>query len=360
MGVQRGTPTNHGAFMSPCAQLARQMGAYFPLPIFSFELFPQLEIENVGPPPECSVPGITQLATSGTADSIPKLTDPQTGKIDFALARADAEIEVHNLAVGGTNLHDLLERAKLTDVPVNFMSHLVYQPYGELFERIDETQLDRVEAMNPTLILSTDLYGNDLIAPFVNDDVIDLERATPLEDLERDLELVVARLAATGAYVFLANLPAPSLLPASAEKRRAMLAQAPLEEREELAQKIDADIDEILFRTEACNAALGREADRYEKVFVVDLAVATEGLAKVGLKLGGDRLTVEKFGGLLGLDGVHFTDTGYALIATLFLNEINKQLGVDIPYLDFEAVLEADVESPQKLLEGGLDPSLCD
>jgi len=336
------------------------MGAYFPLPILVSDLFPQLEVENIGPPPECAVASITELATAGTAETIPKLQDPETGEIDFSRARADHTVDVHNLAVGGSNLRDVIDRPSLSNVPVNFITRLVYEPFGGLFERITETQLDRVDVLKPTLVFSTDLYGNDLIAPFVNADVIDVELATPLEEMEADLVRVVARLAATGAYVFLGNLPAPNLLPVTSAKRTSMLAAVEEEARAELAAEIDTQIDEIVIRAAACNDALQTQADLYPNVFVVDLAIATKGLAAAGLTVGDQHLNTGKFGGLLGLDGIHFTDTGYALIANLFLNAINKELGVDIPYVDFHAILERDMESPKNLKAQGVDGSLCD
>ena len=300
--------------------------------------------------------------------TIPKLQDPETGEIDFAFARADHTVDVHNLAVGGSNLKDVVDVPSLSNIPVNFITRLVYEPFGGLFDRITETQLDRVDALEPTLIFTTDLYGNDLIAPFVNADIIDIELATPLEELLFDLERVVSRLAATGAYVFIGNLPSPDLLPVTQEKRRAMLAAVGegmedpdeiAQAREDLAAEIDGQIFEIASRAEACNLALQEQADLYPKVFVVDLATATKGLASAGLNVGDEYLTVGKFGGLLGLDGIHFSDTGYALIANLFANTINKELGVDIPYVDFAAILVDDMESPGNLKAAGLDGSLC-
>ncbi len=72
--------------------------------------------------------------------------------------------------------------------------------------------------------------------------------------------------------------------------------------------------------------------------------------------MAGSTLKVEKLVGLLSVDGVHFSDTGYALVANLFLDEIENVLGVEIERVPLEAVAQTDPYSPHALEEGGLDP----
>ncbi|HZV76543.1 MAG TPA: hypothetical protein VFF63_02150 [Candidatus Babeliales bacterium] len=44
------------------------------------------------------------------------------------------------------------------------------------------------------------------------------------------------------------------------------------------------------------------------------------------------------YGGLLSFDGIHPSDTGYALIASAFIDAINKAYGARVPQVDVEAV----------------------
>ncbi len=70
-------------------------------------------------------------------------------------------------------------------------------------------------------------------------------------------------------------------------------------------------------------------------------------------------LTTDMLGGLIGLDGLHYTATGYALVATMFALSINEQIGGDVLLPDAEAVLAADPNSPAALAAAGLDPAAC-
>jgi hypothetical protein len=58
---------------------------------------------------------------------------------------------------------------------------------------------------------------------------------------------------------------------------------------------------------------------------------------------------------LLGFDGVHFTDTGYALFANLFIDAINQSLGTKVPQIDMAAIVAADAGLPAAILAAGLD-----
>ena len=74
----------------------------------------------------------------------------------------------------------------------------------------------------------------------------------------------------------------------------------------------------------------------------------------------GTLATVEKFGGMLGLDGIHFTDTGYGYMANLFIARINEELGADLAPVDLDALWEDDPERPDRLEAEGLDIGACE
>ena len=72
-----------------------------------------------------------------------------------------------------------------------------------------------------------------------------------------------------------------------------------------------------------------------------------------GVRAGGELCTAARFGGLLSLDNLHFTDTGYAVLANLFIEAINAQLGAQIPLVDVDAVHADDPLTPSKLSAAG-------
>ena len=55
----------------------------------------------------------------------------------------------------------------------------------------------------------------------------------------------------------------------------------------------------------------------------------------------------------LSLDGLHLTDTGYALYAQLFVDRLNEVLGLHIPAVDVEAIHATDALAPAKLRAAG-------
>jgi hypothetical protein len=72
-----------------------------------------------------------------------------------------------------------------------------------------------------------------------------------------------------------------------------------------------------------------------------------------GLVVGGQRLTTDFLGGLFSLDGVHPTNTGYAVIANEFIQALNRRFDADIRPVDVERIKKDD---PLVLPEAGRPP----
>jgi hypothetical protein len=161
-------------------------------------------------------------------------------------------------------------------------------------------------------------------------------------------------LEATGTETFLSTVPRPTLLPVTAERSMVMRESGATEE--EVAAAV-ASVEEMAL---AYNAALKAIASGRPTVHVVDLATAVVELeADGGFEVGGQWLTLEKMGGLLSLDGIHFSDVGYALVANLFLEAMEEALGWGVPPVDLEEVVADDPFSPAALRAAGLEPDLC-
>jgi len=361
-GVQNGVPSFHGGLMSPPAQLARQLGGYFPLPLLIPDFLPPISIDDIGPAPACLPPDIVAHVTESALSVLDVLAE------GYDAARADPDIVISNLAVGGSKVETVLEGPPEDDFAGNFLGRLVLEPYT--VGAIQQPQIDYAEQRQPTLVLSTDLYGNDAAASLLQGDVIDPALITPFDELDADLTAVVTRLAATGAQVFLANMPRPSILPLTGTKKQRMIDAAvdaaheagddPVAAAAEAEAAAEAAIAETDSRTEEMNARLAELADAHINVHVVDLAAAVDEVADNGLNAGAEVLTTKKFGGLLSFDGVHFTDTGYAFVANVFIGAINGELGTDVPLIDLARVVKDDPGSPKAIARAGLDVSQCD
>jgi lysophospholipase L1-like esterase len=361
-GVQNGVPTLHSGLMSPPAQLARQLGGYFPVPLLLEGFLPQITPADIGAPPECQPPDIVAHVTESALEALTILAQ------GYDAARVDPDIAVHNLAVGGAKIKTVLNAPLEEDFAGSFMARLVLEPYT--IGAVERSQLEHAEDRTPSLVVSMDLFGNDAAASLLQGTTIDPTLITPFDDFAADLQEIIDRLANTGAEVFLANIPRVSLLPLTKTKRARMVqaaadAATAAGEDPEVAAAIaanqaDAAIQTTDDRGEEMNGLLAELADENPRIHVVDVAARVEEIAADGLIVGDQMLTTQKFGGLLSLDGVHFTDTGYAMLANLFIEAINAELGTNVSSIDLASVMANDPTSPAALAQAGLEVDLCD
>jgi GDSL-like Lipase/Acylhydrolase len=91
----------------------------------------------------------------------------------------------------------------------------------------------------------------------------------------------------------------------------------------------------------AYNAAIAYEAAA-NGATLVDIYSLVNDLAAHGAVVGGQRLTTGFMGGLFSLDGVHPTNTGYAIIANEFIRTMNRSLRAGIPPVSVEQVSKTD------------------
>ena len=75
---------------------------------------------------------------------------------------------------------------------------------------------------------------------------------------------------------------------------------------------------------------------------LVDIYSLINDLAANGVLVGGQTLTTDFMGGLFSLDGVHPTNTGYAIIANEFIKTMNSFLRTNIPLADVVKVSQHD------------------
>jgi lysophospholipase L1-like esterase len=346
-GIQVTVPTDHGTLQGPVALVARQVGAYLPLPVPVHGLFPEEVPGDVGPPPVCALPDALQTLLSAVGDVADRLLDPDTGMYTYAMGRVDPDLAPRNVAVGNCSVDEVLHGVKAENLGGAFLGHLVYEPQAEVLAQIETTQFDHLLAGNPTLVISTDFFANDVLWGIVLGDVIDPANARPEAEILAGIAEVVDTLAALGSEVFLASLPGTSLLPVTAEKRRVSI-EAGVTDVDERIAALDA-------LTDRANAALAAAAAGHANVHIVDLHGWAARIATDGIAVGDQVLRPAKFGGLVGLDGIHFTDTGYAVVANVFLQAINAAWGTSFPQVDVATVLANDPESPAVLAAAGLD-----
>lgn len=350
-GVQSGVPTLHGGMHGGGAMIARRLGVYHPLPLVTEGLFREMTPEDITPAPECTYPFLNDFFLATFEDVAAQLFDDE-GNVDTGLGRVTPELSPYNLAVGGSKIRNIYTGQFGT--VENVLARLVLQPEGSPFEMVDEILLDRIRALEPDVLISADLLGNDVIPAVISTRYLDIERNRPVSDLVIDLEPLVDELAATGAEVFLANTPTPTILPAVTDRVREMRADGvPEEEIRAQLEAIDAMVLDL-------NDELARIAGGYRNVHVVDAYTATQELHAHGLDLGPYHLTTRKFGGLLSHDGLHFSDTGYAVLGDLILEDVQEVLDLDLPDRNWARVLRDDPYGLPALEDAGFSPDMCE
>jgi hypothetical protein len=321
--------------------VARQLRAYLPLPVFVDPLLPPMTPFILGPPPACEKPSVVGYVAEQAVSVLLSLEDGD-GDLAYWPAREDALLTVHNVAVGGINIAEVVDGVGPGNLGGSFLGHFVNEPFGAIGTPLQNTQIELVAALEPTLVLSMDLYGNDLIIPIADAEgsETNLEALTDRSTFEAALAGFLEQMQPLGADVFVATIPHPSLLPA-----------ADLKDPDDVAV-IDA-------QTDVFNSLFIEAASTRDWLHVVDLFTAVAGLLDEPPVIAGETVPLTRFGGLLSIDSVHFSETGYGLLANEFISAINEVYGTDVPPVDLEALWVGDAARPANLRAAGFDPDLC-
>jgi len=335
LGIDAHTQT-HGV----AALVARAAGVYLGLPLFADGLATPLQ------PTDFSIDCVRRPGAGLDASRLVQMvTDPATGDFDLRRGRIDPTLaEVRDLAVGGSKLE---MQATGGQGVIALLEHVTSSPDvapEDVFSPPRRSQLDRLEALDADVMFSTDLLANDLDPAAIELDDVHLDRNTPLADAQPFLDEIVDRLGRLRGHLFVATMFPLDFLPNLATVRARRIADG-----SDTDASFDAKVATLNAQVDAYNAALIAAAARHPRVHVVDVRPLVDSLRTDGIVVGGERLRVARWGGLLSLDDLHFSDTGYALYANVFLDAIDGALGLGLPRVDVEAVHADDALAPSKL-----------
>lgn len=326
--------------------VAQQAETNLPLPLISFPGAPPvLELISPGPPP-----------------NIVRLPPPPG-------TRENPQVQAFDLAVPGANLHDALftrppdPNNGLTTLILGFPGLIAFPP-------ISRSQVEWAEALSPTTIVLW-IGNNDALGAVL---AANPELLTPVTQFQSDYAAVIGRLAATGATLVVANIPDVTVVPflTSAEKVAEELglplsvigsilgigpgdfvtpSAFPLIQAILMGQSAGplpssviltaAQIAQIEGAVNSYNAIIAAEAQSHGAAFV-DIHGILNRIHAQGVVENGQRLTTDFLGGLFSLDGVHPTNTGYAIVADEFIEALDQTFAAGIPPLLVEPVADAD------------------
>lgn len=281
--------------------------------------------------------------------------------------RMDPSTQTMNLAVPGQFLSDALN--KPPDFSFDDHTDLILGLPG-VAAGISKSQIEWAEAIQPTTVIVW-LGNNDALWAAIDGDP---DQLTPISNFRSDYKAVMDRLSATGATLVTANIPdvnvIPYLIPAEtvAAQVGAPLAyigpalgittgdyvtldgasliseilqnpaSGPLPGSAVVTAAEAATIHEYVL---AYNLIIADEAAAHAAP-VVDINALLSEIKRKGLVVGGQRLTADYLGGIFSLDGIHPTNTGYAIVANEFIKTMNRQFAAGIPPVSLVNIAKDD------------------
>src|SRR5439155_26481319 len=197
LGVDRHTQV-HGI----AGDIASSAGVYLGLPLFTDDLMPQMRPSDFNS--DCSPKsGAGSIDAGKLLTQIgDKLTDPATGLYDLRRGRIDATLVPRNVAVGGSKVNDVLTGGGSY---VALLEHLVEDPNvqgGDALGKLDVSQIDRLEKLDPDVAFTTDLMGNDMDMAVIGTDDLHPESMTDLAAMKAGLTQMMARLGRLHGHYF--------------------------------------------------------------------------------------------------------------------------------------------------------------
>jgi lysophospholipase L1-like esterase len=341
-----------------------------------------------------SLPLVPYPGAPNTLDLVsaqfPPVVQPVPGSLVFP--RLNPFEEVTDVAVPLETLSDALNRKPnrnltttdetqlATDVVLGFPCPILL-PCGA------RTQVQQAVSLRPTAVV-IDIGNNDVLGPVTSGQLASLlaspaAQAAFFAQFQTNYALLLKQLAATNATLIIGNLPdvieAAYFIPVP---KLAAAFGVPVSEITTLLGVGASDfvtiealptVEAILSNQRqgplpascstsstpapcsisAQDAALARQAISnlnqiiaalaapYHAV-VVDLFSLVDQLYSKGYSVGGVTLTTDFLGGLFSLDGIHPTNTGYAVIANQFIVDMNAAFGLMIPQANVEDIAEHD------------------
>jgi len=329
-----------------------------------------LTLPLIGDP---GIPNVLELVSAGPPPVIGQAPGTSTGRLNPGLP-------VMGLAVPGATVEDALTlipdcdftpaNAPLVKQVVNVLTDIVLGLPG-CFIDTRMSQVQWAEALSPTTVLVW-LGSQDALQAVIYG--ADPALVTPTKDFKRAYRTVMQRLAATNATIVVANIPDVTVIPylTPAEDVAAIVGlplsvvgpllgigagdfvtpdafplipgilavpgSGPLPD----AVVLDTDKVAVIRRAiKRFNTIIEAEAEQVGAA-VVDIHKLLDRATRQGLLVGDRRLTTDFLGGLFSLDGIHPTNTGYAIIANEFIKALNHRFHAGIPPVDVEAVLSDD------------------
>ncbi len=315
------------------------------------------------------VPDVLMLISLGP----PPVIQPSTG---ITTGRDNINVQATDLAVPGAYVHDVITRLPIPNPASNedLITTLVLGFPGIALGTI-RTQEQWAVALKPTTIFIW-VGNNDAL---VADGVGVPSAMTPLNSFTTDFTALMTALSQqTSAHLVVGNIPDVTLVPyltpaatviangatqsglSAAVVSQKLGIQAgdlvnptgmadvtPILSGQQAGPITDAgflsaaEVTQVQQMVDSYNVVIQQEA-QVTGATLVDIHALFGQLASSGITINGTTANFTFLGGIFGLDGLHPTNTGYALLANKFIDTLNADTGTTIPDVNMSAVATAD------------------
>jgi GDSL-like Lipase/Acylhydrolase len=328
--------------------VAQQMHAQLNLPLIKFP----------------GVPNVLQLTGPSLFDIA-----PAPGSID-GNPRVDPLLQATDLAVPGATVSDVLNKVPFAATTDDYaMTNLVLGFPGVLATPpVTMTQVQWAQALKPARLILW-IGANDALGAATNGQ----DNVTPVWQFAQSYSKLVDDLSQTHAKLVIANIPDVTSVPffVSVPKLAALFKLPKLVVMAKLrlgpgdyvvldsvakaaailqagsGQLSDTDVltareaAKVSIAIDAYNLIIAWHARRVGAT-LVDIHELFREVGRHGYWVNGRLLTTDFLGGVFSLDGIHPTNTGYAIVANEFIKDMNRSYGWGIPMVSVTQVAASD------------------
>lgn len=337
-----------------------------------------IEQPLIAPP---GAPAVLQLESIGPPPVVAPVDGTTTGRDSLTVQATD-------VAVPGHTLYDLIHTGPSL-VPATGQEKLTYLVLGfpGIQQGVQYSQLQWAHQLNPTTIIMW-IGNNDALVADITGTPASMTSVTDFTAQYSELmqklmtttraNLIVANIPdvtlvayltpgylVLGEYSQLTGIPVAQLSALTGVQQTDLVNPTGLAEISAIlqgAQKTPVDDAGLLTAAEA--ATVQQTVIAYNQVIaqqvaaaggtLVDIYSATNYLHAHPPVIDGYQVNTGFLGGLFSLDGIHPTNTGYAITANAFIQTMNAALGKTIPLVDVNSVAAADPLFPPNLAKSAV------
>lgn len=290
--------------------------------------------------------------------------------------RVDPSVRVNNFAIGGAKVTDIINARPDLSRPNDAVFSSLGVPWLSDNPPVKRSQLEFVEASKPTLAILL-IGGNDALGAAFNSN---LSLLTSPDKFLSDYEEIVRRTKATGAQMILvtvpnvvnvaAFIPAKDLMAFIPIPKDMFTQKTGITAKDYVTLRAFSSLIDIVFgrsngpvpEDQILRAKMAKQISKTVQKFnkgiqkigkregflVIDVNKFLDVSATdKGFPIGNLTLTNKYFGGVASFDGIHLSITANAILANLFIDEINKFYKKNIPMIDVLPIAMADSQVPK-------------